>query len=145
MKGFLYFIGICAAIGVLLSIFISALPVFQVATKGLLLSIQHKQYQQAYAMFSPEFKKRYDFPTFITLMDRSGLQEYKEFQVFANELDKEKTHGYISGVVITKQNDRIPIRLLFIKKAGSGMINNEWSIADIQIGPGAIETTPRAQ
>lgn len=139
MKGLLYFLSGCLIIGFILSTVLTVMPVFPIITKGFLVSIEQKQYPQAYKLFSTQFQKQVDLAKFIEMIKRSGLEDYREFKENANVMDKNKQKGYISGVIITKQNERIPIKIEFIKEKGTSWSDSGWHISNIKLGEEAIE------
>lgn len=139
MKGLLYFLSGCLIIGFILSTVLTVMPVYPIITKGFLISIEQKQLDQAYKLLSIQYKHQMDRTKFAEFLKSSKLDQYKEFKETNNVMDKAKNQGYITGVMITQKNERIPLRLDFVQEKGNSWSDSGWHINDIKVGEKALE------
>lgn len=138
MKTFLYFLTGCAIIGFLISTIIGSLPVLPYASRALLMSVEKGQYQQAYNMFSKDYQSRHDFQEFVKIVRMSGLEDYKEVNWLKNVINEDHKEGHAVGIVTTKSNKKIPIKIDFIQLQGKGYFSKSWAIDDLKTGQAAI-------
>lgn len=133
MKKILYFFAGCIVIGLLISTFFAALPVFTITGKGFLAALSEGNYEQPYAMCSKSFKQKYTIADFKRIIDHSGLNDYKSVEWVENVNDDQHKSGYLLGVVLTKDNKRIMIKLNFIQEIFKSDSNKRWRIDAITI------------
>lgn len=115
------------------SVFFSFFPALQVAGKSFMWSVSNDQYDAAYEFMSTRFKKATKREQFVTMVQRTGLDEYQEVVWEVEEFAKDKQSAYIQGVVTTKNNKRILIRFDFVFEEGAGILDKKWTLDKISI------------
>lgn len=133
MKGILYFFAGCIVVGMTLTLIMSQFASLSAIGNSMLFSFSNGQYEQAYEFFSDDFKQKYPLPAFVTLIQQSGLEEYKAAEWKQDVMDKNTKRGLLSGVVITKQNKQIFVEMDFALNQGSSFMQSGWEINDIRI------------
>ncbi len=139
IKGFLIFIVSCAIIGVFVGYLLSRMPVLTVGARGFLLAVSAGQYDQAYSLMTPGFKERNDLETFKTILQQSGIDQYKDI-VWLKDATFPQGGGYAVGRVTTKQNTQFLIEFQFAVVQAKNKSQKGWFINNIRL-PKDLEDT----
>lgn len=134
MKFLLYFFGVCVVLGIIFTMVLSMLPVYSTMSRGFLVAVEYKRYPEAYSLMATEFKQTHNIETFIKMTQSIGLQNYKSLSVTNQIISDDKKHAYLTGMMTTKDNKRIPIRIDFVKEPKKTLADKEWLITGVKVG-----------
>ncbi|MBS0287938.1 MAG: hypothetical protein JSR17_11615 [Proteobacteria bacterium] len=132
LKGFFAFIVTCGLIGVFIGYMLSKVPVMTLGAKGFLIAVSSGQYQQAYALLTPEFQKTTDFESFKENVKITGLDQYKNIVWLKNEVFPQQQGGVVLGRLITKDNHQFLVQFEFKLLQGEKKTQKSWLISSIR-------------
>jgi hypothetical protein len=130
-------------VGLIGSLVISTLPVFEMAGKSLLLSVREGNYDQAYMFFSDDYKKHHSLIDFEKTMIDTKLNTNTDVRWLKSIMNKKGDMGYIIGEVSLPGNNKVPLEIHFVQleqaSPVSGIKGKGWFIDDMYIGMEVIE------
>jgi hypothetical protein len=139
MKKFLTVIVVLLGIGTVLSLVLGNLPTFAFTGKGFLTTLANHQYDDAYALFSDEFKEQHPLEAFTEQINQTGLQKYESVEWTKTIVDKKAGVAAIVGIVTTKDGQHIPLQLRYIRITGNSWYDASWRIDNLRTGESASE------
>lgn len=105
--------------GISLAIFLSIgfgmryiFPPYQTIAKAFFVSLERKEYKEAYGMLSTKFKMNLDFKNFQKFIENSDYKDYKESNWF--NIVVGKNEGTMEGVITVKSGKKIPLEFSFV-------------------------------
>jgi len=138
MKGIAYYIVICCVIGVFISTIASVIPKFPPTARGFLYMASEGKYNDAYQLFSDNFKKNNTIEVFTQVVQANQLDQFKSVD-WVRDVRVDDTHAYVMGMMTTKEDKRLGVAVYFIKVAGSHRFDQQWRIEGFEAGDKVVQ------
>lgn len=87
-------------------------PPYETIAKEFFVSLEKKEYKEAYAMLSTKFKTNLDFKHFKAFIENSEYKDYKEGSWF--NIVVGQNEGTMEGVITLKSGKKIPLGFSFV-------------------------------